>query len=69
MKKPIILLLISVFILSILFVGIGCKEEAAVEEAVEEVKEAVEEAVEEVKEAVEEEPYEIVVITKVEGIA
>ena len=53
MKKYIYILIAVLSVSSLLFLGIGCKEEA-VEEAVEEVEEAVEEAVEEVEEAVEE---------------
>ncbi|MFC2159934.1 ABC transporter substrate-binding protein [Actinomycetota bacterium] len=49
MKKFMYLLIIVVAVTSLVFLGIGCKEEA-----VEEVQEAVEEAVEEVEEAVEE---------------
>jgi len=52
MKRLLISLLIVVFVLSIGFMGIGCKEEAAVEETVSEVEE---ETTEEVEEAVEEE--------------
>ncbi len=55
MKRLLISLLIVVFVLSIGFMGIGCKEEAAVEETVSEVEE---ETTEEVEEAVEEETTE-----------
>lgn len=49
MKKCLILLLVIIFVASMTVVGIGCKEEAAVESASEEImeKESTEEAVEE----------------------
>lgn len=58
MKKILIILMLAVFICSMLFVGVGCKEEAAAdEEAVEEMTETVEEETVE-EEAVEEEIVE-----------
>jgi len=53
MKRVIVILLVIALSVSLLVLGISCKEEA-VEEAVEEVEEAAEEAVEEVEEAAEE---------------
>jgi len=59
MKKYLIFLLIMMLTVSIVFMGMGCKEEAALaEEAVEEEEAIEEEAVEEVEEEVEEEVVE-----------
>ena len=53
MKKLLILLLVAAFAVSMLFIGIGCKEEVApAEEMAEEEEEAVEEEEEEVAEPV-----------------
>ena len=61
MKKLIVLLILVAFIASMMFVGIGCKEEAAPSEEVVEEEEAVVEVAEEAteEEVVEEaKPYE-----------
>jgi len=69
MKRSIIWILITIFAISMLFLGIGCKEEAASEETVvEETTEEIveEEAVEETEEAeevTEEEEKEILFAT------
>ncbi len=58
MKKLLFLVLISIFASSMIFVGVGCKQEA-VEEVTEETDEAVEEVTEETDEAVEQVEEEI----------
>ncbi len=76
MKKILFILMSIMFVSSMLFVGIGCKEEVtetvaeeATEEVMEEADEVAEEATEEVTEEEADEPYTIALVVKLEGIA